>query len=317
MNHSVKSTMLMGTFLFGLSMCFTSCEDILGTWDKPTPAVVTPSEPETPEEKVYSFSLRNLADDADVEATVLTVTDQNGVEKATATSDGKYTIKEGVLSGVTELWFEATTATGKYIAKATVEELPAIAEAGKLKMATLGDVILSDGKFGVAGTAGQLAKIAYLGDGDNSDDTYNHGLALALEDVSGTKTWCSQTSAPCLGTQYDDSKKFEDLAGIDNTDNLIDHAPDGHTHAAASAARGYNGGTHPDGTSAWFLPSAGQWDKMATKAGGYDKLGLQSDYYWSSTESNACYAWNFDSSDAYWDDDYKDGDGLVRSCLAF
>lgn len=48
MNHSVKSTMLMGTFLFGLIICLTSCEDILGTWDKPTPAVVTPSEPETP-----------------------------------------------------------------------------------------------------------------------------------------------------------------------------------------------------------------------------------------------------------------------------
>jgi hypothetical protein len=42
MKHS-KSTMFVGAILFGLSMCFTSCEDILGTWDKPTPTNVTPS----------------------------------------------------------------------------------------------------------------------------------------------------------------------------------------------------------------------------------------------------------------------------------
>ena len=48
MKQSFKSMMLMGAFLFSLLLCFTSCEDILGTWDKPAPAVVTPSEPETP-----------------------------------------------------------------------------------------------------------------------------------------------------------------------------------------------------------------------------------------------------------------------------
>lgn len=42
MNHSVKSMMFLGAFLFGLVMCFTSCEDILGHWEKPAPAEVTP-----------------------------------------------------------------------------------------------------------------------------------------------------------------------------------------------------------------------------------------------------------------------------------
>ena len=41
MRQSFKSTMFMGAILFGLSMCFNSCEDILGEWDKPAPAVVT------------------------------------------------------------------------------------------------------------------------------------------------------------------------------------------------------------------------------------------------------------------------------------
>jgi hypothetical protein len=56
---------------------------------------------------------------------------------------------------------------------------------------------------------------------------------------------------------------------------------------------------------------------MATKAGGYDKLGLESDDYWSSSERNAFYAWNFRSGTGYWDYDYKGDDYLVRSCLAF
>ena len=326
----ILGKLLGGALLFGLTMSLTSCEDVLGHWEKPTPNPITPGggTPVTPEEIIYAFSLRNMADDADVTAELFKLTDQNGTEIAYATSDGKYTIKADDLSSVTTLWLEVTSNEDKkYIAKATVEELPAIAEAGKLKMATLGDVILSDGKFGVAGTAGQLAKIAYLGDGDTSDDTYNHGLALALEDVSGTMKWCSQTSVTCLGAghQYDSEAGAKgDLAGIDNTDYLIDHAPDGHTHAAASAARN-NSGTNPTGTSAWFLPSAGQWDMMITAAGDYatlkTKADLQEDtHYWSSTELDATYttyAWGFDSDDGVWDGYGKTEDFRVRACLAF
>ena len=327
----ILSKLCGGVLLCALSMSLTSCEDVLGHWEKPSPNPITPPSggetPVTPEEIIYAFSLRNMADDADITAGTFKLTDQNGTEIAYATSDGKYTIKADDLSSVTTLWLEVTSdADKKYIAKATVEELPAIAEAGKLKMATLGDVILSDGKFGVAGTAGQLAKIAYLGDGDDSDATYNHGLALALENVSDTKRWCSQTSATCLGTQYDNSTKFNDLAGIDNTDALVGTTPHNHGDNAAKAARGYNGGTHPTGTSAWFLPSAGQWDKMIgtggyglanlkTTANGY--TGLQNDVYKSSTEFNASNAWVFLSFSGNLDSSSKDNNGQVRACLAF
>ena len=105
------------------------------------------------------------------------------------------------------------------------------------------------------------------------------------------------------------------MAGLANTDALVGHGS--HTHNAASAARNYNSGTHPTGTSAWFLPSAGQWDKMATAASGYNNLGLQSYDYWSSSESNARYAWMFNSDYGYWIDDYEGLAGLVRACLAF
>lgn len=41
MKKSFKSIVLGGAFLFGLSMFLTSCEDVLGKWEKPVPQVPT------------------------------------------------------------------------------------------------------------------------------------------------------------------------------------------------------------------------------------------------------------------------------------
>ena len=190
----------------------------------------------------------------------------------------------------------------------------------------IGKVFGADGKIyadaTAATTAGTsaVAKITYLGSDAETSTTYNHGLALALEDISETKAWCSQRSETCLTTQCpSEADAKADMAGIVNTDYLINNAPTGHTHNAASAARNYNSGTHPTGTSAWFLPSAGQWDKMATAAGGYGNLGLQSGYYyyWSSSELSANEAWLFSASSGYLLNVRKDHGDLVRACLAF
>ena len=198
----------------------------------------------------------------------------------------------------------------------------------------LGYVFCSDGSVyisaGIATSVGKspVAKIAYLGNDAETSPTntaFKNGLALALEDVSDPMKWCSQTSVTCLGTglQFDSEAGAKgDMAGIANTDALVNNT--GHTHAAASAARGYNSGTHPAGTSAWFLPSAGQWDKMATAATGYGELktnaGLQENDYWSSTEYSAFSAWNYfygPYSSGMWKYSNKDYDILVRACLAF
>ena len=42
MKHSIKFGLIGGMILFCLSMSLTSCEDILGHWEKPTPNPVTP-----------------------------------------------------------------------------------------------------------------------------------------------------------------------------------------------------------------------------------------------------------------------------------
>ena len=157
-----------------------------------------------------------------------------------------------------------------------------------------------------------VAKICYVGS-ETGDATYNHGLALALS--NDTKQWCP-AGKKCLDSQYTTVAEAKgDLAGIANTDALVGHAV--HIHAAASAARGYNSGTHPYGTSEWFLPSVGQWDKMATAVGDYGKLGLNLGYYWSSTEGDAENAWSVNVNDGSWSTDRKDFEQGVRACLAF
>ena len=217
---------------------------------------------------------------------------------------------------------KGTTITATYSGTRKVKSVKAVKKGGAAGIVNpvVGQIIGSDGKnYDATATLPDgvtaVAMIAYVGNDAETSTTYNHGLALALSDAD-TKTWCPQTDATCLGTQYD-SNKFEDLAGIANTDALVNHT--GHTHDAANAARGYNGGTHPTGTSAWFLPSAGQWDKMATAAIGNLKTnaGLQGNY-WSSTERTARGAWYFDSGGSgSWASSYKYDGRLVRACLAF
>ena len=219
---------------------------------------------------------------------------------------------------------EGNKVTATYSGTRKVKSVKAVKKGGAVGIVNpvVGQIIGSDGKNYDANAilpdgVTAVAMIAYVGNDAETSTTYNHGLALALSDAD-TKTWCSQTDATCLGTQYDGTK-FNDLAGIANTDALVNHT--GHTHAAANAARGYNGGTHPTGTSAWFLPSAGQWDKMATAAIGILKTnaGLQeSARYWSSTERTARGAWYFDSGGSgSWASSYKYDGRLVRACLAF
>ena len=322
--------LLGGALLFGLTVSLTSCEDVLGHWEKPTPIPITP----TVEEVIkYGFKVTDLnGDDKTTLVTSLKMSNSDGPVATAEVSGGKITIKADDLKEITtaiDFWFEAEIDGKPYIAKVNINPTALSPESDKtLEMATLGDVILADGKFAVAGTAGQLAKIAYLGNDAETNTHYNHGLALALADVSETKKWCNQTGENCLGagrqfSSTDDAKT--DMAGIDNTDVLAGTLL-GHEHAAAIAATNYNGSTYPDGTSEWFLPSAGQWDKMIgtggygltnlkTDANGY--TGLQENVYCSSTESNASNAWVFLSSSGNLDGSSKDNNRRVRACLAF
>ena len=224
------------------------------------------------------------------------------------------------------------TVTGKTLAKNNITPVnvtmfagtPASSAAAADKGKFLGadGFIYADAAAATATGTTLVALICYVGDDAEtsaSNTAYKHGLALALTDASTSAKWCSQTSETCLATQYISSYR-EDMAGIANTDALIAHGS--HTHAAASMARNYNSGTHPIGTSAWFLPSSGQWNKMITTAGDYTTLGSNANlqgWYWSSTESGVRNIWIYAFTDYGGGcvGDPKDSDNHVRSALAF
>ena len=208
----------------------------------------------------------------------------------------------------------------------------------------LGWIIASDSyayktKDDVPTTALKVAVITYTGT-DAGDATYNHGLALAMKDANdgNPAQWCSATGDNCLANQYntEDAAKG-DMAGIANTTTLVG---DGHTHAPATAARdfkyddGVEAGAHPYYTSKWFLPSAGQWEKMINACmgvlGTYNSSGdligcfgtrggtnMRDAYYWSSTESDSNDAYDINFFPGGWSISTKTTFSYVRACLAF
>ena len=45
---TIKQTLLSGAMILALSLAFTSCDDILGEWDRPAPVTPTPTPEPTP-----------------------------------------------------------------------------------------------------------------------------------------------------------------------------------------------------------------------------------------------------------------------------
>ncbi|MBE6252268.1 MAG: hypothetical protein E7109_01945 [Bacteroidales bacterium] len=215
------------------------------------------------------------------------------------------------------------------------------AQIGKLFGAD-GNIYANEAAATAAGTT-PIAMICYVGAAGSADSSTGSeaymGMALALTDAGTNVKWCSKYGAICLPTQYASGQQTNDMAGIANTTNLvIGHAaPNTRTHPAASAARNYNSGTHPTGTSEWFLPSAGQWDKMVNACknvlgtnNNYEDLrdgfsarggtNLLNAYYQTSTENSASMSFRYDfSTGNNGNIDYKDvnGGGYVRPAFAF
>ena len=218
--------------------------------------------------------------------------------------------------------------------------------------ADLGKVIGSDGL--IYSTASSVpspfvasAIIAYVGSAgsvDANSSTYK-GLAIALTDANSGSTcqWHTATSGTCVSQNSAIATAITYKNGIASTNTLTS---DGHTHAAARAASSYST-ARPSGTSAWFLPSMGQWNLivqgLATKKAGstvsidlttstnntYKASNLNSvitaaggtgflSYgYWSGTEYYTGSAWGVDFAYGYAHDYSKTNSSYVRAVFAF
>ena len=293
-----KISNLLMMALLTIGMGLTSCDEQLD--NAVNPGVMPDVDDVTPtvEEVIkYGFKVTDLNGADKTEAvTSLKMSNEDGTLVAEAeVSGGKITIKAGKLSEITaaaDFWFEAEMIGGKpYVAKVNIDPATLSSETPMtLEMATLGDVILSDGKFAAPSSTGtKVAMIAYLGSSTGVEG-YTHGLALALSDESTSgKAWLPAAAA----------------------------CSDKNIYAAVTSA-------------SWRLPSKDQWDNMINAVGGYGALrdgfsgiagasNLKSDRYWSSTESGSGSAksYDFGGGGGYWSDDNKSYDNRVRACLAF
>lgn len=343
----IFSKLLGGALLFGLTVSLTSCDpyldDILGEWSRPTPNPVTPSggggtatETSISIDATLSIIVGNadvtLTATVDPAGTAVTWSSDN-TAAATVDETGKV---HAVAAGTAKI--TAKAGDKEAVCNVTVIAYTMAANATSIDK---GKLICTDGHIHANGvdaecTKDRVALICYVGNDAETSTTYKHGLALALKDASTNASWCS-TSANCLGTQYDDATAAKtDMAGIANTDALVGTTPHNHGDNAAKAARefkykdGVDAGAHPIGTSDWFLPSAGQWQKMIDAAGtieafrgGFSGITGASDlqsygYYKLSTEYDATKSWVFYfGSSGNWQNSPKTNTARVRACLAF
>ena len=140
-----------------------------------------------------------------------------GITTATAQSD-VWVWKGG--SAVKTEMADSITFTAPASGNPQVDDARALAEA---TTEDIGKIIGEDGKIYATKEAAEaagitaVAMIAYVGNDAETNSTYRHGLALALKDVSGNITWCSQFSATCLGTRYYSVSAVKgDMAGLAN-----------------------------------------------------------------------------------------------------
>lgn len=252
------------------------------------------------------------------------ITITTGVIKVTATKGegATYSIGKGNGSGSTcgtvTIGGDATTYAAGVEASPFVYPTPSVALSDVNSTNYLGWRICSDGNaYAAAGPlptgVTAVAMIVYVGsETAEAANGFNHGLALALSDASTGCKWSTSTSST-VHTYNTEISIFASESGLQYN---ATHNSD--TYPAFKAAITYSPAA-PTGCSSWFLASGYQWQKMASAVGGYNNLGLSEiATYWSSTESNATYAWKFDSLYGDWNNLVsKDYGFRVRACLAF
>ena len=180
------------------------------------------------------------------------------------------------------------TATARALAEATTDDIGKIAGAD-------GNIYDTKAAAEAVATGNAVAMIAYVGSA--SDCT--HGLAIALADESGTKTW-SAAGAACSG-------KTAVTGGTWRLPSIKDWQ---YMFIGCGASGSYSG-----------FPGTMSYSELDTKLTTANGTALQTASYWSSTESSPGEdAWSLyfsGGSASFFDGDYEGGAYPIRACLAF
>jgi len=200
--------------------------------------------------------------------------------KKDAKVDIKYTGEKKVIGVKVEK--KAAAPALKTLANATAEDLGKIAGAD-------GNIYDTKAAAEAAGTTA-VAMIAYVGS-DTGNDTYTHGMALALSD-EGEMNW-SNAKSTCEGK-----------SAVSGAAWLL---PSRNQWKAMFKANGGNEGNYTGLNTA-----------VATAGGDSSKL-QKNERYWSSSEQGSNFAWVLvlGEDSAGWDGAPEDLGHHVRACLAF
>ena len=153
----------------------------------------------TNQNAIFKLTLKDIDGTNNVSATSVVISDQTGVVTTVTPASGyENAMYVALPTTATTLKFLVTGSDSKkYFNMASSLSLGASYYQSTVKLATVGDVILSTGKCAKAGTGSPVAMIAYLGNG--SDCT--NGLAIQLNASPASMSWsdaCNYSSYPTI-----------------------------------------------------------------------------------------------------------------------
>jgi len=180
-----------------------------GTIHTTKPSLDVTTQP-APQYSIFKFAVKDLSDTNLSVSTFEVSNSQASITTVSlASAKSEFYVALPTMTPNT-YWFSATADGKNYVAKAVVSKAT---EAGKyyqstVQMATVGDVILSDGKFATASSTGtKVAMVAYVG--RDTDHGYFHGLAIAMTDdeinkadLSAAKNTCKSKTAPFSHSEW-------------------------------------------------------------------------------------------------------------------
>ena len=145
------------------------------------------------------------------------------------------------------------------------------------------------------------------------DETGEHGLVAAQDDLEGTFEWgCYQEDVDGADSKWIGS-------GLQNTMDITNQGCQTENGGITAAQAALD--AHLGGYSDWYLPSIGELYQMYIAIGqGSENVnigGFVNDWYWSSSEDNNSNAWDVNFNYGYTLYYYKDNTYRVRVIRAF
>ena len=151
---------------------------------------------------------------------------------------------------------------------------------------SVGNFLFSDGTYGsIPNNPGKTPIAIIFSTNTTSNDkiqTYIHGYAMALKDMTSTYAWGNQLDNSSL-TNYNGEASYLDRMDMEGFTNRSYES--GSSYAASYAAKNSYGVAAPTKTSGWFLPAAGQWFDIISNLGSLTTTGIIYDGWHGTTEN--------------------------------